>query len=174
MTGCPVAWKWRVACRLGEESQHPTCPHSRQSRSATQRVPSRRQSSHACGVAGGGKLADDRPARCWQVVTVMVNPPQWRSRERSTGRTSSSEGGAFALNVRRTAVTQLGCHFRKLDVLEVATPPDIDAGPGDNTAVGKTCLPAVCRLTSRINLFLIEQINPECFVRDSEGDQRTS
>jgi hypothetical protein len=29
-------------------------------------------------------------------------------------------------------------------------------------------------LMSRINLPLIEQMNPECFVRGWEGDQRTS
>src|SRR5215218_2824162 len=44
MIGCPVAWKCRVACRLGELSQHPTRPHSTHSRSSTQVPPLARQS----------------------------------------------------------------------------------------------------------------------------------
>src|SRR4029450_6464187 len=44
MIGCPVAWKCRVACRLGELSQQPTRPHSTHSRSSTQVPPLARQS----------------------------------------------------------------------------------------------------------------------------------
>ena len=32
MTGWPSSWKWRVACRSGEESQHPTFPQATQTR----------------------------------------------------------------------------------------------------------------------------------------------
>ena len=32
MIGWPVAWKWAVACRLGDSSQQPTCPQLRHSR----------------------------------------------------------------------------------------------------------------------------------------------
>ncbi len=46
MIGCPVAWKCLVACRLGELSQQPTCPHSTHSRSSTQVPPVARQSWH--------------------------------------------------------------------------------------------------------------------------------
>jgi hypothetical protein len=87
--------------------------------------------------------------------------------------TSSTEVDAFAFNVRWTAVTHLGRQFRKLDALEVPTPPDIDTGPGDNAATGNTCAPTVRRLMSGIYLPVIKQMNPECLVRNSEGDQHT-
>src|SRR5688572_10625070 len=45
MIGWPVAVACFVACWLGESSQHPTWPHSRQRRRCSQGVPSRRQSS---------------------------------------------------------------------------------------------------------------------------------
>src|SRR5262245_57026642 len=64
MTGCPVSWKCRVACLPTDESQQPTWPQIRHSRSSTQRVPSRRHSSHAAGVLGGGKSAPVNPPRC--------------------------------------------------------------------------------------------------------------
>src|SRR5262249_12810317 len=54
----------RVACLPTDESQQPTWPHMRHSRSSTQRVPSRRHSSHASGVRGGGKSAPVSPTRC--------------------------------------------------------------------------------------------------------------
>jgi hypothetical protein len=47
-----------------EESQQPTWPHFRHSRSSTQVVPSRRHSSHALGVRGVGKSAAVNPFRC--------------------------------------------------------------------------------------------------------------
>src|SRR6516164_5238568 len=64
MTGWPVSWKCCVACLPTEESQQPTWPQVRHSRSCTQRVPSRRHSSHASGVRGGGKSASVRFSKC--------------------------------------------------------------------------------------------------------------
>ena len=43
---------WPRACRMGDESQHPTCPHVRHSRRCTHGVPSRRHSSQPPGVLG--------------------------------------------------------------------------------------------------------------------------
>src|SRR4051812_15648430 len=45
MIGCSEPWAWAVACLLGESSQQPTWPHSRQMRRCTQRPPIFRQSS---------------------------------------------------------------------------------------------------------------------------------
>src|SRR5436190_5790413 len=52
ITGWPVAWKWAVACLLGESSQQPTCPHVLQMRKCSQRLPLLRHSSQpsALGV----------------------------------------------------------------------------------------------------------------------------
>jgi hypothetical protein len=72
------------------------------------------------------------------------------------------------------AVTHLGRQFGKLDVLEVPTPPDVDASAGDDAAVGNTCPAAVRRLMSGIDLPFVKQMNPECLVHDSEGDHRAS
>ena len=58
--------------------------------------------------------------------------------------TSSAECDALPFNVQGTAVTHFGCQFRKLNVLDLPTPPDIDADPRDNTAVGNPP-PTVCR-----------------------------
>src|SRR5689334_20748550 len=44
--GCRVAWKCFVACLFFDESQHPTCPHSRHIRRCTHRSPIWRHSSH--------------------------------------------------------------------------------------------------------------------------------
>ncbi len=44
--GWLVAWKCLVACLFFEESQQPTCPHSRQRRKCTQVSPVFKQSSH--------------------------------------------------------------------------------------------------------------------------------
>src|SRR5262249_46651970 len=52
MMGCPVFRKCLVACWFGELSQHPTCPHVRQSRRCTHRDPVASHSSQprALGV----------------------------------------------------------------------------------------------------------------------------
>src|SRR5213593_4607375 len=52
MTAWRVAWKCLVAWRPGELSQHPTWPHSWQSRRWTQRPPVARHSSQPSGVLG--------------------------------------------------------------------------------------------------------------------------
>jgi len=91
MTGCFVSWKCRVACLRGEESQHPTWPQVRHSRSATQGVFSIRHSSHAPGVRGGGKSDAVSPFRCSH--DVAIGP--------SAGRTASIPW--FSLCFRRSA-----------------------------------------------------------------------
>ena len=53
ITGWLICSKCRVACRSGDESQHPTWPQVRHSRRCTQCVPSRRHSS--------------QPSGCWDV-----------------------------------------------------------------------------------------------------------
>src|SRR6516165_8896396 len=73
MTACPVSWKCRVACLPTDESQQPTWPHRRHSRSSTHRVPSRRHSSHASGVRGGGKSALVSPSRCSHSSLVVCS-----------------------------------------------------------------------------------------------------
>src|SRR4029453_17879810 len=52
MIGCLLSWKCILACRCGEESQQPTCPHVRHIRKCTHLEPILRQSSQpsALGV----------------------------------------------------------------------------------------------------------------------------
>src|SRR5258708_21895272 len=45
-SGCLERWKCFVACLFFDESQQPTCPHSRQRRRWTQGSPVLMQSSH--------------------------------------------------------------------------------------------------------------------------------
>src|ERR1700744_5470882 len=57
MIGCLVLWKCFVACLFGEESQHPTCPHSMHIRKCTHVPPIFKQSSQP--------LADGFTFRIW-------------------------------------------------------------------------------------------------------------
>src|SRR4051794_2478130 len=52
MSGCAAERACAVACRLGDESQQPTWPHSRQIRRCSHLPPVRRQSSQPATSAG--------------------------------------------------------------------------------------------------------------------------
>src|ERR1039458_7442358 len=81
---CFVASKCLVACLFLEESQHPTCPHDKQSRRCTQVSPVLRQSSQPSGPGG----VSWRESVWWRACS-------WRSRNtlhaRTTNRVERSE-----------------------------------------------------------------------------------
>src|SRR5580692_5276483 len=71
MIGCLVLWKCFVACLFGEESQHPTCPHSMHIRRWTHVPPILKQSSQP--------LADGFTLRIWfrwvhSIAAPSLNP----------------------------------------------------------------------------------------------------
>src|ERR1700722_2100631 len=71
MTECCVSWKCFVACLRGDESQQPTWPQVKHSRSATHVVPSLIHSSQRFCVRGGGKLSSVRFLRCSHGLVIF-------------------------------------------------------------------------------------------------------
>jgi len=61
MMGWRVAWKWAVACRFGESSQHPTWPQVRHNRKWTHSEPIFRQSSQPSALGVTSRAAQDKP-----------------------------------------------------------------------------------------------------------------
>ena len=76
-SGCVVWWKCFVACRLGELSQQPTCPHDMHRRRWTQAAPIRRQSSHPCAL---GRTALDSGDVCARAVGRHQARSAWPGR----------------------------------------------------------------------------------------------
>src|SRR5580704_10926874 len=66
-----MVYAWPLACRIGDESQQPTCPHVRHSRKCTQVVPRLRHSSHPCGVRG---VTGRTRIRCGSLTVVTAAP----------------------------------------------------------------------------------------------------
>src|SRR5215470_15771127 len=67
MIGCPVALKWAVACRFGEESQQPTWPHVRHRRSDTHSEPLFKQSSQPSALGVTSRIS-------FKCLSVMSSP----------------------------------------------------------------------------------------------------
>src|SRR6266446_6763250 len=88
MIGCFVLWKCFVACLLGDESQQPTCPHSRQRRRWTQVAPIFRQSSQPSALGVTSRIW----SRCLQVATGPPCRLSARSSHRSILAASCSSG----------------------------------------------------------------------------------
>src|SRR3954467_11889788 len=57
MIGCSSPEAWAVACLLGESSQQPTWPHSRQMRRCSQTLPIARQSSQPSTESGSSRTS---------------------------------------------------------------------------------------------------------------------
>ena len=66
MIGCPLEPAWALACRFGDESQQPTCPHARQIRRWHQLPPTGRQSSQPSTASGSSVTST--LSRCVQAV----------------------------------------------------------------------------------------------------------
>src|SRR5262249_30827983 len=107
MTGCPVSWKCRVACLPTDESQQPTWPHVRHSRSSTQRAPSRRHSTHPWGVRGARKSEPVSPSRCshsspivfsFEEVYAVSTRVSVSEQDSATSGFSPIRGAAFGLS----------------------------------------------------------------------------
>src|SRR6185369_11291653 len=85
ITGCLVALKCLVACLFFDESQQPTCPHSRHSRKCTHVSPIFRHSSQpfVCGRTSLMWLMCEQPllmtwppapvlAGCWHEISAVA------------------------------------------------------------------------------------------------------
>ncbi len=68
MTGWPVARKCLVACRLGDSSQQPTCPHLLQMRRCTHGEPVFRHSSQPSALGTTSRIV----ARCRQNIAMLA------------------------------------------------------------------------------------------------------
>ena len=71
ITGWPLDLKCFVACRRGESSQHPTCPHVRHSRRCTQATPSLRHSSQPLALGCTLLMLD----KCTQLLLIVLRSP---------------------------------------------------------------------------------------------------
>jgi hypothetical protein len=70
MIGWFVTWKCLVACLFLEESQQPTCPHSRQIRRCTHVSPILKQSSQPCALGVTCRIRS-RCVHCVAKVCVL-------------------------------------------------------------------------------------------------------
>src|SRR5690349_14270892 len=72
MTGWPLAWKCFVACLFLDESQQPTWPHVRQSRSCTHRSPVARQSSQPFELGVTGRICLICGQVGWAIAVLLL------------------------------------------------------------------------------------------------------
>src|ERR1700738_4844579 len=86
MMGCPVAWKCRVACLLGEPSQQPTWPQLRQIRKCSHTLPIFRHSSQPSALGVTSRM----PAMCTQPFATA---------------------GSYLLGVEEHDIGATGCKF---------------------------------------------------------------
>src|SRR4029077_7198512 len=96
MMGCLTWWKCLVACLFFEESQQPTCPHSRHSRRCTQVSPISRHSLQPLPLGVTFLIS----FWCVQVLAMIhlmfVLPPVHRAR-RHRSQTSGTSSGRVEL-----------------------------------------------------------------------------